>query len=96
MQYHVDEILPLFDVFTLSSHTEGTSISLLEAQSCGVPAVVTDVGGNGFVVRNGNNGYLCHVGDEAGMAADLNLLRNNVELQAADAKISSKPGFRDL
>jgi glycosyltransferase involved in cell wall biosynthesis len=35
-----------FDVFTLSSLSEGTSISLLESMSCGVCPAVTDVGGN--------------------------------------------------
>jgi glycosyltransferase involved in cell wall biosynthesis len=69
MQYNVHEILPLLDVFVLSSLTEGTSISLLEAQSCGVPAVVTDVGGNGFVVPDGVNGFLCPVNDHSMMAA---------------------------
>lgn len=33
-------------VFSLSSHSEGTSISLLEAMSAGVCPVVTDAGGN--------------------------------------------------
>jgi len=36
-----------FDVFTMSSLSEGTSISLLESMSCGVCPAVTDVGGNG-------------------------------------------------
>jgi glycosyltransferase involved in cell wall biosynthesis len=36
-----------FDVFTMSSLSEGTSISLLEAMSSGVCPAVTDVGGNG-------------------------------------------------
>lgn len=39
-------LYPLFDVFTLSSRSEGTSIALLEAMSCGVCPVVTAVGGN--------------------------------------------------
>jgi len=68
MQQSIHEILPLFDCFTLSSLTEGTSISLLESQSCGIPAVVTNVGGNGFVVRHGENGYLCAVNDDEKMA----------------------------
>ena len=57
MQYRVFEILPSFRFFVLSSLTEGTSISLLEAQSCGVPAIVTDVGGNSEVVSHGINGF---------------------------------------
>ena len=35
-----------FDLFTMSSHSEGTSISLLEAMSAELCPVVTDVGGN--------------------------------------------------
>ena len=58
MQYDLQMIYPLFDVFALPSLTEGTSLSLLEAQSCAVPAVVTDVGGNSAVIKNGINGYL--------------------------------------
>jgi glycosyltransferase involved in cell wall biosynthesis len=75
-QLSVHEILPLFDVFVLSSLTEGTSISLLEAQACGVPAVVTDVGGNGFIVRHGVNGFLCPVNDVEAMASALCRLRD--------------------
>ena len=44
------DLYPLFDVFTLSSRSEGTSIALLEAMSCGVCPVVTAVGGNIAVV----------------------------------------------
>jgi len=39
-----------FTVFTMSSHSEGTSISLLEAMSAGLCPVVTDVGGNAAVL----------------------------------------------
>jgi len=39
-----------FTLFTMSSHSEGTSISLLEAMSAGLCPVVTDVGGNARVL----------------------------------------------
>ena len=39
-----------FALFTLSSRSEGTSISLLEAMSAGLCPVVTDVGGNRAVL----------------------------------------------
>lgn len=57
-QRNVPEWLNSFDVFCLSSRTEGLSISLLEAGACGLPCVVTDVGGNREVVRDGQNGFL--------------------------------------
>jgi sugar transferase (PEP-CTERM/EpsH1 system associated) len=79
-QYRVFEILPLLDAFVLSSITEGTSVALLEAQACGVPAVVTDVGGNGFIVRQAVNGFLCKVDDDAVMAASLECLHKNNHL----------------
>ena len=39
-----------FTFFTMSSRSEGTSISLLEAMSAGLAPVVTDVGGNAAVL----------------------------------------------
>ncbi|MEO8199501.1 MAG: glycosyltransferase [Gemmatimonadota bacterium] len=39
-----------FQLFTMSSRSEGTSVSLLEAMSAGLCPVVTDVGGNAAVL----------------------------------------------
>lgn len=44
---HIEDMTafyPLIDVFCLSSSHEGLPLSPLEAQACGVPAVLTDVG----------------------------------------------------
>lgn len=38
--------------------TEATSLSLLEGMSLGIPAVVSDFGGNPGVISDGNNGFL--------------------------------------
>lgn len=58
-----------FAVFTMSSKSEGTSISLLEAMSAGIPPVVTDVGGNRAVLGPALSSYLVPSGDPAALAA---------------------------
>lgn len=63
IQYDIQKILPIFDVFALTSLSEGTCISLLEAQACGIPAVVTNVGGNSKIIKDGYNGFLCRKDD---------------------------------
>ncbi|MDR3090477.1 MAG: glycosyltransferase [Desulfobulbaceae bacterium] len=89
-QLSVHEILPLLDVFVLSSLTEGTSISLLEAQACGVPAVVTDVGGNGFIIRHGENGFLCPLNDIEAMASSLCRIRDEPDMAKNMAQASCR------
>ncbi|HYN77143.1 MAG TPA: glycosyltransferase [Lamprocystis sp. (in: g-proteobacteria)] len=58
------------DLFCLPSLAEGMPLSPLEAQSCGVPVVVTDVGGAGETVCPAS-GRLVAPGDAPGLAAAL-------------------------
>ncbi|HQO21191.1 MAG TPA: glycosyltransferase [Acidobacteriota bacterium] len=46
------------DLFILLSASEGRPVSLMEAASCGLPIVATDVGGVGELVKHGRNGML--------------------------------------
>lgn len=46
------------DVFLLSSHSEGTSMTLLEAMSLSKPVIATRVGGNPEIVENTKTGIL--------------------------------------
>lgn len=63
-RHDIADILALCDVFSLTSFSEGVSLSLLEAQAAGLPAVVTNVGGNPEVVIEGVNGYLATSNNE--------------------------------
>ena len=67
----VPALLPGFEVFALSSRSEGYSLALLEACAAGLPIVATDVGGNGEIVAAGHNGLLVRAGDPAAFAAAL-------------------------
>ena len=51
-------LMAAFDLFALTSFSEGTSMALLEAMSLGVPPVVTSVGGNPEIVEHGRSGWL--------------------------------------
>lgn len=66
------------DVHLITSRSEGTTTTALEAQSCGVPVVATDVGAVHEVVEDGVTGLLVPVGDaDAVAAATLGLLEDS-------------------
>ena len=78
--------LKCMDVFCLSSMSEGTPITLLEAGALGLPSVVTNVGGNSEVVQDGVTGLIVPSGDEAELAAALEKLAQNAGLRQAMGK----------
>ncbi len=65
----VQELLPAFDVFTLSSRFEGLPISMLEAMAAEVTVVVTAVGGIPEAITDGHDGRLVPPGDPDALAA---------------------------
>lgn len=56
------DVISSFDVGTLTSESEGMSNAIIEYMACGVPVVVTNVGGNPELVSDGVNGFLVPVG----------------------------------
>jgi len=74
----VEEVLADADLFLLPSETESFGLAALEALSCGVPVVSTDVGGLPEVVQHAKNGFLFAVGDVDAMAkASIHLLSDD-------------------
>ena len=73
----IADVLPAGDVFLLPSKHESFGLAALEAMSCGVPVVGSDVGGLHEVIVDGVTGFLCDPQDIGCMKhLVLHLLRN--------------------
>jgi L-malate glycosyltransferase len=76
-----NEELPAYlcasDIYVSTSLSDGTSLSLLEAMACGLPAVVTDVPANLEWIVDDINGYIAPRGDRHLLAKKLILMLNN-------------------
>jgi glycosyltransferase involved in cell wall biosynthesis len=52
------------DLYVSSSHSDGSSVSLMEALACGRPALVSDIPGNAEWIEPGRQGWLFRDGDD--------------------------------
>ena len=73
----VEHLLPAFDVFVLPSLSEGMSNVLLEAMSCGVPPVCSDLPSHHEIVTPGMDAVLLQPCDETTLAEALRDLYRN-------------------
>lgn len=62
-QDKVEEILSISDLFMIPSGSETFGLAALEAMSCGVPVISSNIGGLPEVNVHGETGYLCELGD---------------------------------
>jgi glycosyltransferase involved in cell wall biosynthesis len=78
------------DIFVLPSLTETSSLSTMEAMSCGLPVIATDVGCVSEYIINGKNGYIFQKKDHEELAKKLSKLIENKELRTAIGKMARK------
>jgi L-malate glycosyltransferase len=71
----------IFDVFVMSSVTEGLGTSLLDAMACGKPVVATEAGGIPEVVEEGLTGLLVPTRNPEAMAVAIVRLLNDAALR---------------
>ncbi len=77
---NVREILSIMDIQANASYgTEATSLALLEGMSMGIPAVVSNYGGNPGVITHGENGYIFALKDSKDMAVYIEKIMDNKE-----------------
>lgn len=75
---NISEILNIVDVQVNASYgTEATSLSLLEGMSLGIPAIVTDYGGNTGVIQNSINGLVIPIKNADVLAEKIESLLTN-------------------
>jgi len=77
----VASLMKTADVFLISSDYEGYVMTAMEASTCGLPVVMTDVGGAGEFVEDGVNGLVVPIGDEAALVSALGKVLNDGALQ---------------
>ena len=59
----IEEILAISDLFMIPSASESFGLAALEAMSCEVPVISSNIGGLPELNVHGKTGYLCEVGD---------------------------------
>ena len=78
----VDSVFAASDIVALTSHNEGTPVSMIEAQSAGRPVVCTNVGGVADVIQNGVAGFVIPPDDTDALTEALQKLIASPELRA--------------
>jgi L-malate glycosyltransferase len=83
IQQNVADWLRASHVFALTSVSEAASLTLLEAMASRLPVIVTAVGGNGEIVREGVDGLLFPRGDAKAGAECIRKLFRDPKLAAS-------------
>lgn len=78
----IGRLMTAFDVFSLSSDSEGLPLVLPEAMATGLPVVSTNVGGIAEVVKEGETGFLVPARDEEALRDRLKRLADDRALAA--------------
>ena len=89
-------LVRIMDLFVLPSFSEGTSMALLESMAAGIPAIVTNVGGNPEIVIHGQTGWTIPSNDLKAMTSALEtatLDRNIREHAGLKAQVRFKEKF---
>ena len=78
---NVAEVISAMDVqINASYESETSSLSVIEGMSAGIPAIVSDCGGNPLLIDDGVNGYIFKMRDSESLAGCIKRLMNDRDL----------------
>jgi sugar transferase (PEP-CTERM/EpsH1 system associated) len=77
----VERVLAAYDIFVLSSESEGLSNTIQEAMSTALPVVATHVGGADELVEDGRTGFLVPPRDAEALAARIRAIAEDAPLR---------------
>ena len=83
--YKIPEILNQYEIFILPSISEGNPKVLLEAMSCGVACIGTNIEGINNIIKHKENGFLCNT-DPKSLADAILSLNKDKDLRIKIAK----------
>ncbi len=80
----VEDVAPYVNLMDIhvncSVGTETSSLAISEAMSLGIPTVASDFGGNPYMVRDGENGFLYPRGNDEALAEKIRVLASSPKL----------------
>ncbi|WP_234568631.1 N-acetyl-alpha-D-glucosaminyl L-malate synthase BshA [Rhodohalobacter sp. 614A] len=85
-QDQVEEVLSISDLFMIPSGSETFGLAALEAMSCSVPVISSNIGGLPEVNIHGETGYLCELADIECMANHATEILTDEKLQERMSK----------
>ncbi|MBP3193578.1 N-acetyl-alpha-D-glucosaminyl L-malate synthase BshA [Natronogracilivirga saccharolytica] len=80
-QEKIEDILSIADLFLIPSGSETFGLAALEAMSCSVPVISSNIGGLPELNIHGETGYLCDLGDTDAMGDYAISILSDDELQ---------------
>jgi glycosyltransferase involved in cell wall biosynthesis len=89
-QQDIRSYLQAGSAFILTSRTEGLPLSILEAMGCGLPSIVTDVGGNAEAVSHQVNGLVVPPGSPEAVAEAISYLATHPQECARMSEMARK------
>lgn len=89
-QDQVEEVLSISDLFMIPSGSETFGLAALEAMSCSVPIISSNIGGLPEVNIHGETGYLCELGDIDELASRATEILTDSKLRERMSKAARK------